>query len=153
MTCTHIVKTTDGIAFEGEGDVGRILVSGADTGGTYSLMTWRVAPGVPLDDATRFGAHLHRECEETFLVQNGTLEFLRGDTVTTLSTGDFVRVPAGTRHGYANISDAPVNLLVSFVPAGLEELFLKYRTDGDRPPPEPGFVADATDHFASEFEE
>jgi len=153
MADTRIVKTQDGIAFEDGDDAGRILVSGTETGGAYSLMTWRVGPGAPLDDTTRFGPHLHRECEETFLVQSGTLEFLLGDTVTKLSTGDFVRVPAGTRHGYANISDAPVDLLVSFLPAGLEELFLKYRTDGDSPITSPGFIADATQHFASEFEE
>ncbi len=150
-----IIKTSDGITFEDEDDVGRILVSGADTDGKYSLLTWQVAAGADLssDGSPQFGPHLHRECEETFLVQSGTLEFLLDDTVTTLGPGDFVRVPAGTRHGYANISNAPVDLLVSFLPAGLEELFLKYRTDGESPSAGPGFIADATEQFASEFEE
>lgn len=150
-----IVKTSDGIAFEDGCDTARILVSGSETGGAYSLMTWRVAPGQGRnkDGSQNYGPHIHRECEETFLVQNGTLEFLLGETIYTLIAGDFVRVPAGMRHGYANISDAPVDILVSFLPAGLEELFLKYRTDGPAPLTGPGFVADATALFASEFED
>jgi hypothetical protein len=43
-------------------------------------------------------------------------------------------------------------MLVGFVPAGLEMLFVKYRTDGAGPEEGEGFVADATRLFASEFE-
>ena len=67
-----------------------------------------------------------------------------------LGENDFVRVPAGVPHGYRNNSGEAVRMLVGFVPAGLEELFVRYRTDQDTIPEE-GFVAEATRRFASEF--
>ena len=84
------------------------------------MMEYTVAPSAA--PPTGFGAHLHRELEETFLVRQGSLQFLLGNEVFTLAAGDFVRVPPGTRHGYANVSGAPVELLVNFYPGGFEEL-------------------------------
>lgn len=150
MATPTIITTRDGLAFEDGDDRARVLVFGRDTGGRYSLMEWTVAPGPA--PATGYGPHLHREIEETFLIRSGRLDFLLGDAVTTLGPGDFVRVPPGMRHGYANTSGEPVEMLVSFVPGGLEELFVKYRTDADGPQSGDGFVADAAALFASEFE-
>ena len=148
MTQRPIITAQDGLAFEDGPDRGRILAFGRDTGGRYSLMEWTAAPS----EGAGYGAHRHHEIEETFLIRSGTLEFLLGDEVTTLGPGDFVRVPPGTRHGYANISGAPVEMLVSFHPGGFEELFVKYRTDAPEPQAGDGFIADAMRDFASEFE-
>jgi mannose-6-phosphate isomerase-like protein (cupin superfamily) len=127
--------------FEDGPDRGRVLVLGSDTGGVYGLVELTVAPMAT--DA--YGAHLHRGCEETFLVQRGKLDFLLGDEVVSLGPGDFVRAPPGVRHGYANRSGEPVELLVSFHPGGLEQLFLKHRTDT-------AFKADAERLFGSVFD-
>jgi quercetin dioxygenase-like cupin family protein len=153
MTRGLIVRSHDdhGV-FEDGPDRGRILVFGRDTGGAYGLMEWTVAPSPPADGPPVYGAHLHNGCEETFLVRGGRLEFLLGDQVVTLGPGDFVRAPPGVRHGYANLSGAPVELLVSFHPGGLEELFLKYRTDGAGPLAGDGFMADAERLFGSSFD-
>lgn len=148
---TRIVDTRGGVPFEDGADRGRILVSGRDTGGRYSLMEWIVAAGDGAP-AQSYGAHRHGAIEETFYVRRGTLEFLLEDRVTTLRAGDFVRVPPGVRHGYANTSGEEVELLVSFHPGGFEELFLKYRTDREGPADGEGFIADATRDFASDFE-
>ncbi len=144
-----IVTTDGGLSFEDGPDRARIIVSGDDTGGRYSLMEWTVAP----TGETGFGPHRHGGCEETFLIRSGVLEFLLDDVVTTLRPGDFVRAPPGVRHGYRNSSGEPVEMLVGFVPAGLEMLFVKYRTDGVGPETGNGFVADATRLFDSEFED
>jgi quercetin dioxygenase-like cupin family protein len=149
MSQTLIVAAGAGAQFEDGEDRGRILVSGADTGGRYALMELTVAPQAP---EAGFGPHLHRQMEETFLVRRGNLEFLLGDAVIALIEGDFVRAPPGTRHGYRNVSGADVELLVSFYPGGFEQLFLKYRTDGGDPSAGTGFVEEATQHHASEFE-
>lgn len=142
-------RVAHGVVFEDGPDRGRIVVFGSETGGRYSLMEYTVGPLAP--PLKSFGPHLHRELEETFLVQRGSLEFLLGDDIFTLNEGDFVRVPPGTRHGYANLSGAPIELLVSFHPGGFEELFVKYRTDQEAIPEE-GFVAEAMRRHASEFE-
>jgi mannose-6-phosphate isomerase-like protein (cupin superfamily) len=149
---SHVVRTHEGIRFEIDEDCARILVSAADTNGRYPLMEWTLAAGpVSTNGESRdYGAHLHRECEETFLIRSGSLEFLLDGEVTIFREGDFVRVPAGTLHGYQNVSGGPVEMLVGFTPAGLETLFLKYRTDQPAVPAE-GFVAEATRSFASEF--
>lgn len=141
----------DHAAFEDGPDRGRILVFGRDTGGAYGLMEWTVASSSPSEPQT-YGAHRHDGCEETFLVRSGQLEFLLGDKVVTLGPGDFVRAPPGVRHGYANLSGAPVELLVSFHPGGLEALFLKYRTDTGGPSEGDGFMADAERLFGSAFD-
>jgi len=152
MTGKMIVRQDDDhAAFEDGPDRGRILVFGRDTGGAYGLMEWTVAPAPPGDGPQTYGAHRHDGCEETFLVRKGQLDFLLGDEVITLGPGDFVRAPPGARHGYANTSGAPVELLVSFHPGGLEDLFLKYRTDGPGPSDGDGFMADAERLFGSAF--
>jgi mannose-6-phosphate isomerase-like protein (cupin superfamily) len=147
-----VVPKSGGVRFEDGGDRARLIVSGAETNGAYALLEWRIAPGrrMGADDVRDFGAHRHRECEETFLIMSGDLEFLIGDAVVQLGEGDFVRAPKGVRHGYQNTSGAPVTMLVSFVPAGLERLFVKYRTD-QQENPGPGFVVEATRDHASEF--
>jgi mannose-6-phosphate isomerase-like protein (cupin superfamily) len=153
MTPRLIVRAGDGeAAFEDGPDHGRVLVFGRDTGGAYGLMELTVAPTQPGEGLQTYGAHLHAGCEETFLVRSGSLDFLLGDRVITLGPGDFVRAPPGVRHGYANVSDAPAELLVSFHPGGFEELFLKYRSDAAEPAGGEGFKTDAQRLFGSLFD-
>lgn len=155
MKSERVVRAGGGLSFEDGVDRGRVLVFGRDTGGRYSLMEWTVAAGerVESDTPRSYGPHLHREIEETFFVRRGELEFLLGQEVMTLRAGDFVRVPPGVRHGYVNVSGEAVELLVGFYPGGFEELFVKYRTDGDRAADGDGFMSDAAQFFASEFED
>lgn len=145
-----IIKPSDGVPFRDGADYGRVLVFGADTDGRYGLISLTVAPSAP--DAG-LGPHLHGAMEETFLVQSGELDFLIGETVQTLRAGDFVRAPAGVRHGYVNRSGAPVELLVGFYPGGFETLFLKYSTDQNPPPDPDGFMRDAVAMVGSRFED
>ncbi len=149
-----VVKAGDGVAFEDGDDSGRILISARETDGRYSLMEYRVAarPTGVGQDLPNFGAHRHNDIEETFLVRRGRLRFLLGQDVFDLQAGDFVRVPPGLRHGYANLSGENVELLVGFHPGGFEELFVIHRTDQNPPPSPTGFLEDATLLFASEFE-
>jgi quercetin dioxygenase-like cupin family protein len=154
MTSTYAVRDGGGVAFEDGADRGRILVFGRETGGRYGLMGYLVAAREESAGrrAPQFNPHRHATIEETFLVQSGSLLFLLGEDVIELAAGDFVRAPAGIRHGYANISGRDVRLLVSFHPGGFEELFLKYRSDQHPAPAPNGFIEDATRLFASEFE-
>ncbi|WP_293898936.1 cupin domain-containing protein [Phenylobacterium sp.] len=152
MTDLLTVPSSGGVPFEDGDDRGRVLVFGRDTGGAYSLMEYVVAAGTGSAGVADYGAHRHAGIEETFYVRAGSLRFLIGETIVDLAAGDFVRVPAGVRHGYVNVSGAPVELLVSFIPGGFEELFVRHRTDQDPPPAGGGFMADAIAEFGSTFE-
>jgi len=149
---TYVVPLSGGERFRAGDDEARIIVSGNDTDGRYSLLEWTVASSdIPsIDEKRDYGPHLHQRCEETFHIQEGSLEFLIGDNVVTLNEGDFVRVPPGVKHGYQNVSGNAVKMLVTFSPGGLEELFLKYRSDQEEVRGA-GFVSDATRYHASEF--
>lgn len=149
---SHVVTASGGEHFQLGDDAARLIVSASDSDNRYSLLEWIVAAGGEFtdDDPRDYGPHLHRGCEETFLVVEGSLEFLIGDQVVEMNAGDFVRVPPGVKHGYQNTSGSPVRMLVTFTPGGFEALFLKYRTD-QQEIKGAGFVADATDFYQSEF--
>ncbi len=148
-----VVGARDGVVFEDGDDRGRVMVSSAVTGGEYSVLAWLVAPSKVAGDAAdnNFAIHQHGSFEETFLVRSGELEFMLDGRIVTLHPGDFVRVPRGVRHGYRNATPDPADLIVTFVPGGFEELFVKYRTDGESEFG-PGFISEATSRFDSSFE-
>lgn len=144
----RIIDSAGGTPFVDDGDHGRVLIPGAATDHAYSLMELTVAPR---PEATALGPHRHHDIDEVFVVRRGTIEFLLDGEVTTLAAGDVVRVPAGTRHGYRNISTEPVDMLVWFAPGGFEQLFVTHTTD--RPGVDPdGFRREATTEFNSTFE-
>jgi quercetin dioxygenase-like cupin family protein len=151
ITPSIIPNATDGRAFEDGADRVRILISGAQTGGDYSVLEWIVAP-LPQDAQTSFGPHRHGLYEETFLVLKGTLAFFLNDQVLELAAGDSVSVPKETRHGYINRSGAPVHLLVTFRPAGMEELFYRHRSDQTVVPSLEDFLDEAGRAHASTYE-
>ena len=122
---SNVVKAGAGNSFPFGEDLVTIKVSASDTNGTHSLMEWVVAEDVqPI-------AHFHEDYEETFYLLSGSLEFTLDQETFTASTGDFVRVPAGTRHAFANCSNEKVKMLVGFTPGGMEHFFEKYQNTGD----------------------
>jgi mannose-6-phosphate isomerase-like protein (cupin superfamily) len=150
-----LIRNDESTWFDDGPDRGRILLSGRDTHGAYSVMQWILASS-SLESTMahlEYGPHRHADIEETFLITSGTMEFLIGQTVETLRSGDCVRVSPGERHGFLNRSGEDAEMVVIFSPGGFEELFVKYRSDqpaatvgGE------GFAADASRFFGTEFE-
>lgn len=151
ITPSIVPDAIDGRAFEDGADRVQILISGAQTGGDYSVLEWIVAPLLQ-DAPSSFSPHRHGLCEETFLVLKGDLAFLLNDKVLELAAGDFVSVPKKTRHGYINRSGAPVHLLVTFRPAGMEALFFCHRSDQTVVPSLEAFLHEAARDHASTYE-
>ena len=119
-----IVKSEEGREFRFFGDTVTIKTSSKETDGSYSLMHWTVPAGASAVP------HAHECYEETFYILAGGLEVILGESTQSASAGDFIRVPAGTRHGFANQSEDEVHMLVGLNPGGMEELFYKFRDDG-----------------------
>jgi mannose-6-phosphate isomerase-like protein (cupin superfamily) len=138
-------KASEGLTFTFVTDRVTTKVGAQDTSGQYSLMTWVAAP------KTGSPPHVHAHCDETFYVVQGQLEFVLGHESITIGAGDFVRVPAGTRHAFRNHSDGPAEMLVGLIPGGMEELFYKYRTD-EREFDLNGFVREAKQFHGTEYE-
>ena len=117
------VPRGEGRKFTFRADTITIQASGQDTVDGRSIMHWisgvdGVAPN-----------HVHDRYEETFHVIDGELEFTLGDESIMVRSGDFVRVPPGTRHGFRNKSGRPVPMIVTLSPGGFEEFFYEYRTE------------------------
>ena len=94
-----------------------ILVTGADTGGRYSLIDMLVPPGG--------GPPPHRhDFEEMFTILEGEIELtFRGETHRA-GAGSTVNIPANAPHAFRNTSDRPARMLCMCTPAGQEEFFM-----------------------------
>jgi quercetin dioxygenase-like cupin family protein len=122
-----------GATYLGPGDVYRFLVTGAETGGAYFAMEAIVAPGGGPPP------HIHRDEDETFYVIEGEIEFLLGERIVSGSVGDFVNVPRGTLHRFANAGSERARLIITFSPAGIEKFFeetLDRAEDAGQAPPD-----------------
>ena len=106
-----------GPSFWGPGDAYTFLVTGEESGGAYFSMLAMVPPGGGPPP------HTHRDEDETFYVLEGTPTFRLGDGRILAGPGDFVNVPRGVLHCFRNLSDAPVTMILTFTPAGIERFF------------------------------
>lgn len=91
------------------------LADGDETGDRYSVSVWWVAAGQPGP-----GAHAHEANEELFYVVEGTMTFLVGDRYVDAPAGTFLRIPAGVRHDFENMTAARAGALNVFIPGGFE---------------------------------
>jgi mannose-6-phosphate isomerase-like protein (cupin superfamily) len=119
------------------GDTYTVLLSGADTGGRFTLIDMYVPPGG--------GPPPHRhDFEETFIVLEGHLDVSYRGTDRLVPAGTTVNVPANAPHQFRNSSGEPARLLCICAPSGQEEFFAAV---GDRVPdrtaPPPGLDAAA----------
>lgn len=91
---------------------------GSMTENRFGLFRWDM-------DATGggAGAHFHRTFSESFYVLDGTVTFYNGENYVDGGVGDFLYVPEGGVHGFANNSGAPASMLVLFAPAPPREKF------------------------------
>jgi mannose-6-phosphate isomerase-like protein (cupin superfamily) len=92
-----------------------LLAEGADTGGAFSAIRAKLAPGA---DGAR--PHHHSTASELFFVIEGTVDILLGEEVVTARAGDLAVAAPGAMHAFANASaSAPLDLLIIFGP-GIE---------------------------------
>ena len=86
----------------------RVLEDGSRTDNRIGAVEIIVPPGVAGPPR-----HLHRMHDETFLIISGVLQFTVGDTRRDAHAGDYVVVPVGAPHTFANLSPGPVVLFNS----------------------------------------
>ena len=96
--------------------------------------------------------HTHERYEETFHVLEGEVEFTLGTDTFVMRTGDFVRVPPRTRHGFRNKSGRPVPMIVTLSPGGMAELFYAYRSDSGSGKGMAAYIQEARDVHGTVYE-
>jgi mannose-6-phosphate isomerase-like protein (cupin superfamily) len=101
------------------GDTYRFLATGEDTAGMYAMWEAIVPPegGPP--------PHIHSREEESFIVLEGEMTFYIGDERHVATPGCFARVPIGTLHRFKNESGKIAKMIITIVPAGLEQMFFE----------------------------
>jgi mannose-6-phosphate isomerase-like protein (cupin superfamily) len=106
-----------GPAVWGPGDLYTYMATGKETNGAYFQFEAVIpAGGGP-------PPHIHLDKDESFYLIEGSLEMHLGDAIVPAKSGDFVNVPKGTAHNFKNVGDKPAKMLVTFVPAGMEDYF------------------------------
>lgn len=101
------------------GDIYRVLVTGAETGGRYATIEATVLPGGGPPP------HVHSREDETFYVLEGEVTFQIGEETVVAKPGTFVHMPIGQPHAFKNETERAAKMLISFAPAGLEDYFFE----------------------------
>lgn len=109
---TVISPAGDGKLFAmGPGNLLRYKVLTGETGGVFECFEREVPPHTVGADA-----HLHRNSIETFYVVSGTATVLCGDSIADHGPGSMLVIPVNIVHAFANRSDEPMKVLISFHP-------------------------------------
>ncbi len=101
------------------GDVYRFLATGEETEGRYAAFEALVPPG------SGPPPHVHSREEESFLVLEGEMTFYLGDERLVAPPGTFLNMPIGSRHCFRNEGTSPARMIITIVPAGLEQMFFE----------------------------
>jgi mannose-6-phosphate isomerase-like protein (cupin superfamily) len=95
----------------------RILLTGEQTSGAFSVVELGVRPGdfVP--------PHLHAREDEAFYVLEGSVEFELDGEKLNAGAGTLVHIPRQTYHGFRNTSSTRVRLFNLHTPGGFDKFF------------------------------
>ena len=108
------------------GDIYRMPLTAAQTGGAIGMVEATVPPGGGP------APHIHERSDETFYVISGEGEFLLDGETFLVNPEDVVFVPRGVVHRFHNPGIRPATLLFMYTPGGPEGLFIE---GGDVPAP------------------
>ena len=112
MTDVNLTTAEGGELLEVGSTQIRILEDGSRTDNRISSIASMMPAGVSGPPQ-----HRHLMHDETFLITSGTLRFTLGDTYRDANVGDYVVVPVGAAHTFANVSNAPVEFFTTLTPA------------------------------------
>jgi quercetin dioxygenase-like cupin family protein len=66
---------------------------------------------IEFDSSFEVSPHEHDDHVDSFLVADGSVEFVRGDETVVLGAGEFFAAPPGTRHGFRGADERPARVL------------------------------------------
>jgi quercetin dioxygenase-like cupin family protein len=101
------------------GETMAVLLSGEDTGSSLTVLDCRTPPGLGPPP------HIHRNEDEIFLVQSGTLSYLSDGVWASVRPGGAAFLPRGQLHTYRNDGDQTSRHWVVTTPSGFEKFFAR----------------------------
>jgi mannose-6-phosphate isomerase-like protein (cupin superfamily) len=90
----------------------RFTAPGSATNDQYGLFEWNMSAA-----SGGSSPHFHKIASEAFYVMEGTVRFFNGESSVDATKGDFLYVPQGGIHSFANESGAPARMIVLSRPA------------------------------------
>jgi mannose-6-phosphate isomerase-like protein (cupin superfamily) len=123
-----LIESGKGLTFTMLGTTMRVIASGVETGGRYTVMeqTTPVGWGPP--------RHIHSREDEIFYILEGTYEVHCGEARRTVSAGACAILPRGVTHGFRNAGSTPGRFLFVIAPGGLENYFIAVSKLSTLPP-------------------
>jgi quercetin dioxygenase-like cupin family protein len=103
-------------AIIGRGNTILIAAGKDDTGGSFALLDYELAPGF-----ASLALHIHGAEDEAVYVLEGRLLVRIADRERLVGPGEFVFLPKGIAHMHSNPTPDPVRFLVLLIPAGFEQ--------------------------------
>lgn len=110
----------------------QLLADTEATAGQFLFGEARMDPGGPCPPQ-----HVHTHEYESFYVIEGVLTVQVGQQRLELGAGDYVVLPPGIPHSFANLSDVTVRVVGAMAPTGIENMFAeeaRYFASLDGPP-------------------
>jgi mannose-6-phosphate isomerase-like protein (cupin superfamily) len=102
------------------GTTARFVAPGGVTDGRFGLFEWNMpANGGGADP------HFHKTFSESFYVFAGSVRLYDGDRWVVARAGDYLHVPEGGIHAFANPFDEPASMLILFAPAPPREKYFR----------------------------
>jgi quercetin dioxygenase-like cupin family protein len=98
--------------------IGSVCLTGADTGGTYTLLEASLAPGIGVP------RHTHTREDESYYVLSGELEVIVENETFVLRAGDSLMSPRNIPHQLRNSGEIENHYLLVFSPSGFEEFVM-----------------------------
>jgi mannose-6-phosphate isomerase-like protein (cupin superfamily) len=98
----------------------RFTAPGSITNGDFGLWRFEMQPKAGGPDP-----HFHRTFSESFYVLEGTVSLYNGEAWVDATAGDFLYVPKGGIHAFANSRDMPAAMLILFAPGFARERFVE----------------------------
>ena len=92
------------------------LISGKESGGTFSLTEFEAAP----PPAPAAPVHIHHDADETIYVLEGEFQVTFGDQLLRVHPGAGIFVPKGQPHTIANAGVTRGRIIVFLTPPGFE---------------------------------
>ncbi len=100
------------------------IATGAETNGKYFLSKTVIPAG---DSGPPL--HSHSKEDESFFLTSGKLKFAINGKEIELKPGEFLNIEKGEKHTWKNDSNEDAELIITFAPAGIENMFVELDRD------------------------